>query len=321
MPRLAPPEVDRVAGSRAAVAARRARAAVKRAVASRERTALEVAEAAWSAESGQPEASLRVRELLGSIPGLGPTRVAAAMQQLGIAESKRVGGLGARQKRILRDWLAQREARVAGPAPTRLVVLAGPTAVGKGTVSTFIRENYPDVHLSVSATTRKPRPGEVDGVNYHFVSDEEFDSLEAEGRMLETATVHNAYRYGTPRAPIDEALSTGRSVLLEIDIQGARAVKRAMPEAVLVFLLPPTWEELVRRLIGRGTEDSTEQARRLETAKIEMAAQDEFDYKIVNHDVSEAAQEVVDLMSVSISSAPTAVASAAAAPARPAASA
>src|SRR5690606_11232782 len=150
----------------------------------------------------------------------------------------------------------------------------------------------------VSATTRKERPGEHDGVNYFFVSDDEFDELEKSGEMLETATVHNAYRYGTPRGPVEEALSQGKSVLLEIDIQGARAVRRAMPEAVLVFLLPPTWEELVRRLTDRGTEDSIEQARRLETAKVELAAQDEFDYRVVNHDVGTAAQEVVELLAV-----------------------
>lgn len=298
MPRLTPPDVDRAAASRAAVAARRARAAVKKDVATHVRTPLEVVETAWLGESTLPEASLRVKELLGSITGLGPIRVQKIMGQLGIAETKRVGGLGTRQRRALRDWLTAREAREERRKPSRLVVLAGPTAVGKGSVSSFIRENFPGVHLSVSASTRKPRPGEVHGVNYYFVTDEEFDELERTGRMLETATVHNAYRYGTPRAPIDEALAKGRSVLLEIDIQGARSVKRAMPEAVLVFLLPPTWEELVRRLIGRGTEDAAEQARRLETAKVELAAQDEFDYKVVNHTVSEAAQEVVDLMSV-----------------------
>src|SRR5690554_7809521 len=196
MPRLTPPGVDRVAASRAAVAARRARAAVKNDIASHVRTPLEVAETAWQGEPTLPEASLRVRELLGSMAGLGPIRVQKVMQQLGIAETKRVGGLGTRQRRALRDWLTTREAREERRKPSRLVVLAGPTAVGKGSVSGFIRENFPDVHLSVSATTRKPRPGEVHGVNYYFVSDEEFDELEATGRMLETATVHNAYRYG-----------------------------------------------------------------------------------------------------------------------------
>ncbi len=298
MPRVAPPDVDRRAAAQAAVAARRARAAVKRAVQTRERSAVEVLESAWSDPTGSPEASLRVRELLLSVPSLGPTRVARIMEQLGIAESKRVGGLGVRQRRRLLDWMLQRERRGHRPDHARLVVLAGPTAVGKGTVSTYIREHYPEVHLSVSATTRAPRPGEVDGVNYFFVDDDEFDRLIETGQMLETATVHNAYRYGTPRAPIEKAMAEGRSVLLEIDLQGARSVRAAMPEAVLVFLLPPSWDELVRRLIGRGTEDSVEQARRLETAKVELAAQDEFDYKVINHDVSQAAREVVDLMAI-----------------------
>ncbi|MBK4346791.1 guanylate kinase [Lacisediminihabitans changchengi] len=297
MPRVAPPDVDRVAAAQAAVAARRARAAVKQDIHDRKRSALEVAEAAWTGEHTAPEATLRVRELLTSMPGLGPTRVARVMEQLEIAESKRVGGLGIRQRRRLLEWLVAREHRGSTPEPARLVVLAGPTAVGKGTVSTYIRDNYPDVHLSVSATTRTARPGEVDGVHYFFVSDDEFDQLIESGQMLETATVHNSFRYGTPRPPIDAALAEGKSVLLEIDLQGARSVRRAMPEAVLVFLLPPTWEELVRRLIGRGTEDSVEQARRLETAKIELAAQDEFDYKVINSEVSRAAQEVVDLLS------------------------
>lgn len=300
MPRVDPPEVDRVAASRAAVAARRARAAVKRAVAERTRSPIDVLEKGWAA-SGSAEAGLRVRELLTSIPGLGATRTARILHELGIAESKRVGGLGVRQRGILHDWLSRREQRPVrtGPlrtGPSRLVVLAGPTAVGKGAVSGYIRENHPEVLLSVSATTRTPRPGEIDGVNYYFVSDEEFDRLEASGEMLETATVHNAFRYGTPRAPIDAAIAAGQSVLLEIDLQGARAVRKAMPDAVLVFLLPPSWEELVRRLIGRGTEDSAEQARRLETAKTELAAQDEFDFRVVNADVGQAAREVVDLM-------------------------
>jgi guanylate kinase len=298
MPRVAPPEVDRVAAAQAAVAARRARAAVKRDVHDRVRSALDVVETAWADPASRAESSLRLRELLTSIPTLGPTRAAKAMEQLGIAESKRVGGLGVRQRRKLAEWLARREHRDDTGAPARLVVLAGPTAVGKGSVSTFIRENYPDVHLSVSATTRAPRPGERHGVNYFFVSDEEFDELVETGQMLETATVHNAHRYGTPRAPIDEALGQGKSVLLEIDLQGARSVREEMPEAVLVFLLPPTWEELVRRLIGRGTESTAEQQRRLETAKVELAAQDEFDYRVVNTEVSTAAREVVDLMSI-----------------------
>ena len=297
------PEVDRAAAGRAAVAARRARAAVKDAVHTRERRALDVAETAW-ADPTTPEGSLRVRELLTSIPGIGPTRVARIMSDLGIADSKRVGGLGARQREKLGAWLEAREGAPSRPV-SRLVVLAGPTAVGKGTVSTFIRENHPDVLLSISATTRPPRPGEVDGQHYYFVTDEVFDQMIERGDFLEYATVHNASRYGTPRPPIDAALAAGRSVLLEIDLQGARSVREAMPEALLVFLLPPSWEELVRRLTGRGTEDTAEQARRLATARVELAAQDEFDVKVVNRDVSRAAQEVVELLAVPGASART----------------
>jgi guanylate kinase len=218
------------------------------------------------------------------------------MARLGISEKKRVGGLGVRQRVILHDYLTQRE----GEAPSRVIVLAGPTAVGKGAVSAYIRENYPKVHFSVSATTRPPRAGEVNGSHYFFVSDKAFDRLIAAGELLEWATVHNSYRYGTPRPPIDAALDAGRSVLLEIDLQGARAVRKAMPEAILVFLLPPSWEELVRRLIGRGTESTAEQQRRLETARVELAAQDEFDFKVVNSEVSQAAREVVELMLTSV---------------------
>ncbi len=289
-----PPEVDRVAASAAAVAARRARAEVKRAVAAGERTPLQVAEAAWSGDPASPEATLRVRELLLSVPGVGPVKVDRRLAELEISPVKRLGGLGVRQRERLRAFLGS-----ARPVRrSRLVVLAGPTAVGKGTVSRHIRENYPDVLLSVSATTRPPRPGEVDGEHYYFLDDDQFDAMVEAGQFLEHATVHNRYRYGTPRPPIDAAIADGRSVLLEIDLQGARAVKAAMPEALLVFLLPPTWDELVRRLVGRGTEDEEERERRLATARVELAAQDEFDVKVVNRDVGQAAAEVVELLDV-----------------------
>ncbi|WP_307806919.1 guanylate kinase [Naasia sp. SYSU D00057] len=292
---MKPPEVDRIAGSRAAVAARRARAEVKRQVASGERTASDVLDAADAEHPA--EASLRVSELIGSIPWLGPTRTARIMSELGISPSKRVGGLGVHQRKRLREFLVERQKRKIEPGA--LVVLAGPTAVGKGTVSTYIRDNHPEVLLSVSATTRPPRPGEVEGVNYYFVDDAEFDRMIEAGEFLEWATVHNAYRYGTPRPPITRALAEGKSVLLEIDIQGARQVRQVFPEARLVFLLPPSWEELVRRLTGRGTEDAEEQERRLRTAHDELAVQDEFDYRVVNVDVPTAAREVVDLMPTS----------------------
>ena len=180
--------------------------------------------------------------------------------------------------------------------PHRLVVLAGPTAVGKGTVSAFVRDHFPEVWLSVSATTRHPRPGEQDGVHYHFVDEAEFARMERDGELLESAVVHGRNHYGTPRRPVEEALAAHRMALLEIDLQGARQVRATMPEALFVFLAPPSWDELVRRLVGRGTEDEEERTRRLETAKVEMAAEQEFDVTIVNDDVRRAAEELVSLM-------------------------
>lgn len=180
--------------------------------------------------------------------------------------------------------------------PSRLVVLAGPTAVGKGTVAAAVRERHPDVWISVSATTRAPRPGEVHGVHYLFVSDDEFDRMIEDDELLEWAVVHKAARYGTPRKPVEEALAAGRPSMLEIDLQGARLVRDSMPEALFVFLKPPSWEELVRRLVERGTETEEERARRLDTAREEMAAENEFDETIVNHEVHDAADQLVTLM-------------------------
>lgn len=172
---------------------------------------------------------------------------------------------------------------------TRLVVLAGPTAVGKGTLLRALLERNPDVWVSVSATTRPARPGETDGIEYRFVSEEEFTDLVSAGEMLEWATVHGVHRYGTPRTPVLEALAAGRPALLEIDLQGARQVRETMPDALFVFVEPPSWEELERRLVGRGTESPDERARRLETARLELAAAEEFDRVIVNDDVDTAA--------------------------------
>jgi guanylate kinase len=183
---------------------------------------------------------------------------------------------------------------VTGPA--RLTVLAGPTAVGKGSVAAYIRENHPEIWISVSATTRAPRPGEVDGRHYLFVSDDEFDRMVEDGELLEWAVVHRRARYGTPRRQVEEALAAGRPALLEIDLQGARQVRETMPEALFVFLKPPSWEELVSRLVGRGTESAEERAARLETALVELAAEPEFDVTVVNTEIQRAGEELVALM-------------------------
>jgi len=279
-----------------AVERRRARAAVKRTLEAGERSPFSVAVHAWR-EKDSAEAELRVTEFLGSIPGIGEVKIPRILNDLGISPRKRLGALGTRQVGTLSAWLDARTSKIShGDKRSRLVVVAGPTAVGKGTVVARIRERHPDVRFSVSATTRPPRPGETDGEHYFFVTDNEFDRLIETDQMLEWAVVHGHNRYGTPRGPIVEALDSGHSIILEIDIQGARNVKRAMPEALLVFLIPPSWEELVRRLQARGTESPEEQARRLETAKSEFDAQSEFDVTVVNDDVDVAAEAVVHLM-------------------------
>ncbi|HSV38005.1 MAG TPA: guanylate kinase [Nocardioidaceae bacterium] len=181
-------------------------------------------------------------------------------------------------------------------APSRLTVLAGPTAVGKGTLAAEIRAHYPEIWISVSATTRAPRPDEEHGRHYWFVTDDEFDQMIADGELLEWAVVHKSARYGTPRGPVQLALREGRPALLEIDLQGARQVRETMPEALFVFLKPPSWEELVRRLVGRGTETEDERERRLETARVELAAEEEFDVTVVNTEIHAAAEELVTLM-------------------------
>jgi guanylate kinase len=184
----------------------------------------------------------------------------------------------------------------SAPPRSRLTVLAGPTAVGKGSVSADIRAHHPEIWVSVSATTRAPRPGEQHGVHYWFVSEAEFDRMVEQGELLEWAVVHGAARYGTPRGPVNEVLGSGRLALLEIDLQGARQVHAAMPDALMVFLAPPSWEELVRRLVDRGTEDEAERGRRLATARLELAAEPEFDVTIVNTRIHDAAEELVALM-------------------------
>jgi guanylate kinase len=177
-----------------------------------------------------------------------------------------------------------------------LTVVSGPTAVGKGTVVSRLSTDHPEIFVSVSATTRPPRPGEVDGVHYLFVGEEEFDELVATDALLEWAVVHGRHRYGTPRAPVLAALAAGRPALLEIDLQGARQVKLSWPQAQFVFLAPPSWEELVRRLVGRGTETEEQRDRRLQTARAELAAQAEFDHVVVNGEVGQAVRDLVALV-------------------------
>lgn len=176
-----------------------------------------------------------------------------------------------------------------------LTVLSGPSGVGKGTVVAKVRELYPQIWVSVSCTTRAMRPGERDGVEYRFVSCEQFAGLVEAGQLLEHAEFAGNC-YGTPRAAVEEHLAAGTPALLEIELQGARQIRQQMPDAFLVFLAAPSWEELERRLAGRGTEPPDVVAARLDRARVEMAAESEFDAVVVNDDVGRAAAKLVALI-------------------------
>lgn len=181
----------------------------------------------------------------------------------------------------------------------RVIVLAGPSGVGKSSIVAALRERLPDLFFSVSATTRSPRAGEVDGRDYHFVGDAGFDELIAHGNLLEWAEIHGGLqRSGTPRAPVEQALDQGRPVLVEVDLNGARALKTAIPDSVSVFVEPPSLDELERRLRERGTESPEQFAARLNTAREELAARSEFDVALINRDVRAVVEQLVDLLVV-----------------------
>lgn len=177
-----------------------------------------------------------------------------------------------------------------------LLVLVGPAGVGKGSLVSRILASQPDFRLSVSATTRMPRPGEIDGVHYHFVNKETFEQMIHEGEFLEFAKVHGNDYYGTPRKELDKAEQDSKHLVLEIDLQGARQIRGKVDDVLSVFILPPSIEELERRLRGRGTETESQIQTRMETAKGELAAASEFDFQIINEDLATTANEIVDLL-------------------------
>jgi guanylate kinase len=282
--------------SQRAVALRRARAALKKDLKTGVRHPMDVFDEGVE-RANQVVTGLRVDWFLRSLPAWGPTKAQRFLDELGINPRLTLGGLRVRQQVAFRRKLVSvLPDQAATPPRGSLVVVAGPTAVGKGTILRSVLAKNPDIEMSVSATTRSPRPGEVDGVDYHFVSDATFDQMIELGQLVEWALVHKQHRYGTPQAGLDQQRARGKTVILEIDLQGARQIRNRLPDALFIFIAPPSFEELTRRLSLRGTENPEEQQRRLATAIEEMAAKDEFDVVVVNDVVEKAAQKVVDLI-------------------------
>jgi guanylate kinase len=242
------------------------------------------------AKSDEAIAKMRVVELLESFSGVGKVRAIATLDRLQISQTRRIQGLGVAQRQnLLREF----PDRVAAAQRGKLLVLSGPGGVGKSTVAKALRSTN-SFWVSISATTRVARHNEVDGSDYYFYSNEEFDSAVKSALFLEWAEFAGN-RYGTPRKPVEDALRDGKNVLLEIEIAGARQVKESAPEAILVFLQPPSWEELVSRLEGRGTDSPERRAARLALAQEELAQAGLFDISLVNERVEEVVERLIGL--------------------------
>ncbi len=294
MSALSPTELSRLGARR-----RTARAELKQEIARGKHSLVALCDAASQADADPALSGLRVSWFLGSIPGVGVNKTTSILHRLGISPRATVGGLRVRQRAAFRKEVSILQRKYLPDTRGILIVLVGPTAVGKGTIVSWITSRFPDFVASVSATTRSARPGEIEGRHYFFVDRDGFDALIESKSLLEWAIVHGGHRYGTPRSPVEEKLDLGYHVILEIDIQGFRQVRRKMARTVRflsVFVEPPSFEELERRLLGRATEDSQTRQRRLETARAELAAKDECDHTVVNDEVERAAQSIVDLV-------------------------
>lgn len=285
---MLPPRLSRRSRRKAgqkAVLARQERARVKEEIASGEKFFFEL-----FADERKSIKRMKLVDLLQSVPGIGKIRADLIMDRAEISSSRRIGGVGKRQLEILRqEFLLSKNS----PRNGKLLVVSGPSGVGKSTLTNRLRDDD-RFWISVSATTRSKRIGEKDGVDYHFVSDKEFDQMIDKNEFLEWANFAGA-KYGTPRKAVDKALASGKNVVLEIELNGARQVRKNSKDAVLIFIEPPTWEELKSRLEKRGTESEDSTQTRLDRAKEELSAASEFDHVIVNHQVADSVAQLVSL--------------------------